>query len=193
MKVLLKEGFRSKLKDKEYIIDFEENGIFNIEEVINKYNNYIYKMLKNSITKEEDIEEILSDTFVALWKNYNFLDKNINLKAYLIGITRNLVKKKYREYSKLSNLEDISENIYSYIDIEKSTEENEKIKLISIIISNMEEEERNIFIMFYYKGYKIKEISRKLNIGVSKVKVTLHRLRKKVKKIFKESGYDYGR
>ncbi len=181
------------MKDKEYIIDFEENGILNIEEVINKYNNYIYKMLKNSITKEEDIEEILSDTFVALWKNYDFLDKNINLKAYLIGITRNLVKKKYREYSKFSNLEEVSENISSYIDIEKNTEENEKIKLISMIINNMIEEERNIFIMFYYKNYKIKEIASKLNIGVSKVKVTLHRLRKKVKKTFKESGYDYGR
>lgn len=181
------------MKDKENIIDFEENGILNLEEVINRYNNYIYKMLKNSINKEEDIEEILSDIFIVFWKNYSRLDKNTNVRAYLIGVTRNLIKKKYREYNLIFEIKDINENINSDIDIEKLAEENEKSSLIAKIIDNMKDEEKNIFIMFYYKNYKIKGISCKLNISITKVKVTLHRLRKKVKNIFKESGYDYGR
>lgn len=181
------------MKDKENIIDFVENGILNLEEVINRYNNYMYKMLKNSINKEEDIEEILSDIFIVFWKNYSRLDKNTNVRAYLIGVTRNLIKKKYREYNLIFEIKDINKNINSDIDIEKLAEENEKSSLIAKIIDNMKDEEKNIFIMFYYKNYKIKEISCKLNISITKVKVTLHRLRKKVKNIFKESGYDYGR
>ena len=47
--------------------------------------------------------------------------------------------------------------------------------------------------MFYYKSKKIKEISKELNISEAKVKITLHRLRKFVKKKLKERGYDYGK
>ena len=57
----------------------------------------------------------------------------------------------------------------------------------------MEELQRQIFIMFYYKSRKIKEISKELKISESKTKIVLHRLRKTVKKKIKEGGYDYGK
>ena len=44
---------------KDKIEAFEENGILNIEKVINEYNPYIYKILRNNISNELDIEEIL--------------------------------------------------------------------------------------------------------------------------------------
>jgi len=55
----------------------------------------------------------------------------------------------------------------------------------------MKKQEYEIFIMFYYKGRKINEICEILKISISKVKVNLHRIRKKMKKSLKEGGYDY--
>lgn len=186
--------FRSKLNNNEKIADFEEENILNIEKVIEKYNNYIYTILKNAITNQEDIEEILSDVFTVLWKNYFKLDKNINIRAYLIGIAKNLIKKKYRNYMRdTENIDDMENAIGTDINIEELIEENEKSKIISILIDNMKTQEKQIFTMFYYKGNKVKEIAKLLNITETKVKVTLHRLRKQVKKNFKERGYDYGR
>lgn len=186
--------FRSKLNDNEEIANFEEESGLNIEKVIEKYNNYIYTILKNAITNEDDIEEILSDVFTILWKNYFKLARSINVRAYLIGIAKNLIKKKYRNYMHVTeNIDDIENTINSDINIEELIEENEKSKIISILIDNMKEEEKQIFTMFYYKGTKVKEIAKILNITETKVKVTLHRLRKQVKKNFKERGYDYGK
>lgn len=189
--------FRSKLKHCETIIDFEKDNKMDIEKVIEKYNNYIYTILKQSISKEEDIEELLSDVFTIFWRNYDKLDKNINVKAYLIGITRNLIKKKYRENYNIKldikNIDDYENSISSYINIEDIIETREKSKIISREIDNMKEEEKQIFIMFYYKEYKIKEISEMLNISITKVKVNLHRLRKSVKKKIKEKGDSYGK
>lgn len=186
--------FRSKLNNNEKIADFEEENILNIEKVIEKYNNYIYTILKNAITNEEDIEEILSDVFTVLWKNYFKLDKDINIRAYLIGIAKNLIKKKYRNYMRFTeNIDDIENTVNEDINIEELIEENEKSKIISMLIDNMKEEEKQIFTMFYYKGTKVKEIAKLLNITETKVKVTLYRLRKQVKKNFKERGYDYGK
>ncbi len=186
--------FRSKLNSNGKIADFEEENILDIEKVIEKYNNYIYTILKNAITNQEDIEEILSDVFIVLWKNYYKLDKSTNVKAYLIGVAKNLIKKKYRDYNYITeNIDDIENTTNSHIDIEGLIEENEKSEIISIFIDNMKEEEKQIFTMFYYKGNKVKEIAKILKISETKVKVSLHRLRKQVKKKFKERGYDYGK
>ena len=184
------------MNNNETIADFEDRNILNIEKVIEKYNNYIYTVIEHSISTPEDIEEILSDVFIVLWKNYNKIDKNINIKAYLVGIAKNLIKKKYRNYNttcEMESIEDFENKINSHIDIQELIEENEKSKIIESFIEKLKDEDKNIFIMFYYQSKKIKEISKILKISETKVKVTLHRLRKQAKKKIKEGGYSYGK
>lgn len=166
---------------------FEENGILNIEKIINRYNSYIYTILKNSLSNELDIEETLSDVFLIFWKNYKKLDKKISVKPYLIGITKNLVKKKYSKNSfNISNIELFENAIISDINIEELIENNEKSKIISDTLSNIRDVDKNIFIMFYYNQRKIKDIAKLLKISESKVKISLYRSRKTIKKKIKE-------
>ena len=179
---------------KETISSFEENGVVNIELIIETYNSYIYKILKNSISKEQDIEEILSDVFMIFWKNYKKLDKYTEVKPYLIGITKNLIYKKYREYSvDFENIE-LYENDMTYnMNVEELVENKEKSKIISDSLVNMKEIDKKVFMMFYYNQIKIKEISKTLKISEAKVKIILHRTRKIIKKNLFERGYSYGK
>ena len=179
---------------KETLSSFEENGVLNIEKVIYSYNSYIYKILKNSISNELDIEEILSDVFTILWKNYKKLEINTEIRLYLIGITKNLIKKKYREY--YVNFEDIElyeNNIINNFNIEELAENKEKSKIISDSLISMKKIDREIFKMFYYNQKKIKEIACSFQISESKVKIILHRMRKLIKNNLKERVYDYGK
>lgn len=181
--------------DNKTIGDFEKDNSLNIEEVINIYNYYIYLILKNSMINKEDIEEILSDVFVILWKNYERLDKNMEVKLYLVGIVKNLIKKRYRKLNKQNSIENIidyEEKLSDYIDVEDLAQKNEKSKIISETLNEVKKEEKQIFMMFYYNSKKIKEISKELKISESKIKVILHRLRKKIRKKLKERGYNYG-
>lgn len=180
--------------EKETIEFFEKDGILDIEKVINKYNLYIYKILKNSISDESDIEEILSDVFYIFWKNYKKLDINTEIKPYLIGITKNLIKKKYRKNSfKVENIELYVNNVFNDIDLEELSENKEKSKIISNTLNNIKKEEKEVFILFYYNQKKIKEISKILSISEAKVKIILHRTRNKIKNNLKERGYSYGK
>lgn len=173
---------------------FKEDGILDIEMVIKSYNAYIYKILKNSISKEVDVEEILSDVFLIFWKNHKKLDDNLEVKPYLIGITRNLIKKKYKEYnSNVQNIELYEEKILYNIDIEELVETKEKSEIVSNCLENIKDVDRKVFIMFYYKQKKIKEISEILKITEAKVKIILYRTRKIIKKYLKERGYSYGK
>lgn len=86
--------------NKRTIKNLVNNNQLNIEEIIIAYSPYLFKIITNSISKKEDIEEILSDVFVALWHNQEKINNEAELKAYLVGITKNLIKKKYRNMGK---------------------------------------------------------------------------------------------
>lgn len=179
----------------EYTIEtFEDNGILNIEEIIKHYNNYLYTVVKNSISNEQDIEEILSDAYVIFWKKYVQLDKKTKVKHYLVGIIRNLIKKKYNDYNFINV--DIDEYEYKASDelnIEELIVNKEKIKIIEETLESINNIDKDIFMMHYYEQMKVKDISDLMNISESKVKVTLHRIRKKIIKKLKKRGYDYGK
>ena len=174
--------------------DFLNNEILNIEGIVNSYSSYIYAILKNSINSNEDIEEIISDVFVALWHNYRKLEPNTKIKPYLIGITNNLIKKKYRELSNgaiMSDIDDFNNSVEALVNVADIAEESEKSRIIMKALNNLKYEEKHIFIMFYYNSKKVKEIAEVLGISKSKVKTTLHRVRKKLRSELKKGGYSY--
>lgn len=73
----------------EYLI----NGKLDIDKIIDDFYGYVYIIVKNGVSifiTDEDIEEIVSDVFVAIWKNSNKLSNTIALKPYLAGIAKNL-------------------------------------------------------------------------------------------------------
>lgn len=173
----------------------KSDSLLNMEDIINTYSPYVYTIIKNSINGIEDIEEIASDVFVALWQNREKINAETELKPYLIGITKNLIKKKYRKFEKsipICDICDFENKIGSQIDISQIVENEEKQQIISNTISHLKEYERQIFILYYYDNKKIKEIASYLKISTAKVKVSLHRIRKKVKKELMKRGYSYG-
>lgn len=193
MKVLFYKEFRSKLKNL-MINEFVENGALNIEKVINTYSSYISKVLSTGILNKMDIEEILSDVFLVFWKNYMRLSEDTEVKPYLVGIARNLIKKKYRECNiDFDDIELYEDDISCNINVSEIIENNEKSKIISESLLCMKDLDKKIFVEFYYYQKKIKEIAKNFNISEAKVKIILHRSRKFIKKKLKERGYDYGK
>ena len=79
--------------------DYFEDNQLQIENLMKDYTNYILTIIRNfSITlSEEDIEEIMLDVFLALWNNQEKLIRECNMSAYIGGITKNLIKKKYKK------------------------------------------------------------------------------------------------
>ena len=176
----------------------------NIEKIINDFSSSLYRFVKNNnyygnnsyYLNKEDIEEIVSESFFVLWKNYKKMNLSDNISNYLCGVSRNILLKKLRNnkvFNKNVNIEDYQNVLDCKKDVEDMFYEQEKIGFIENIVLNLDEESKEIFILFYYEQRKVKEISKILNISESKVKTRLHRIRKKLKKELKEGGYGYGK
>ena len=101
------------MKQHKLLKDYMERNELNIEQIINDYSGYVYTIIRNISTqefKQEDIEEMISDTFFVLWENAYKMNENDKISSYLSGVISNIIKKKKREIKEDSNIEDY-ENI----------------------------------------------------------------------------------
>ena len=70
-----------------------------LPELIRQYSAYVYTIASNILSHalgEEDIEEVVSDSFLSLWENREHIETEM-LKAYLASITRNKAKSALRK------------------------------------------------------------------------------------------------
>lgn len=176
--------------------DYLINGTVDIDTMIDDFYSYVYIVVKNGVNiciTNEDIEEIISDVFVAIWKNSRRLSKTMEIKPYLAGIAKNVIKNKYRNTELNFSISDYEEKLIDSYDIEKIIEENEQNKVILDTVKMLKQREYEIFIMFYYESKSIKEIAKKLNSSTSNVKTILYRVRKIIKRNLEDGGYSYGK
>ncbi len=159
-----------------------------LDKIISEYTPYIRTIINNMSNNNlsvEDKEEILADTFFILWKN----QKNITVSfdSYISGITRNLVRERFRKKNYTYNLSDY-ENSIGYYDTENFLDKNFYIDNLRETFNSLKEIDIKIINMFYYFDKPIKDIAKELNLSEINVRSRLHRARKKIKKNFYKGG-----
>lgn len=181
------------MKESNLIKNYIQDNQLNIEKVIINYTPYIYTIIKNknSDLSNEDIEEIVSDVFLAVWKNQSRLDINKEISTYLVGIAKNLYNKKIRNKKNIINIENYKNNLFDAESIDIKIENTEKENLIFMLVNNMKQEDKDIFILYYYNAKSIKDIANILNITENKIKSRLFRIRRKIKRGLEKRGYSY--
>lgn len=131
--------------------------------------------------------------FLKVWNNADKLEVDRPLKPYLVSIARNEAKNKLRKNHFAISIDDETSDIVieeeSTNDVEDNILIKEQIEIINAILDTCSENDKEIFVRFYYNFEKVKEISNICNVSESKIKMTLSRLRSKMMKALEENGY----
>ena len=151
-----------------------------IDEAIRIYTPYLstvlYHMAGNSLPKE-DIEEIVADVFVVLWKNAERIDlQKGTLRSYLAAVVRNFALKRINEDHTV--LEDIEMS-----DGKDFIEENFHNNYVWETVMSLGEPDSEIFVRRYKFDEKIKDISKAMGLNISTVKTRLSRGKRKLRKM----------
>ena len=181
---------------KEILKDYLLNGKLDIDKLLDDFYGYVYIIVKNGVSiyvTDEDVEEIISDIFIAVWKNSKMLSNTLDIKAYLSGTAKNIIKNKYRNSEINFSISEYEGKIVDNSNLEKQAEENEQNIIIKNTLKALKKEEYTIFIKFYYENRTTKEIAKQLNCSIGNVKVILHRVREKIRKNLEDGGYGYGK
>jgi len=153
-----------------------------IEELVNTYSKMVFQLAYQNCFLKSNAEDVTQEVIIKLWKNIEKFKTEKHLKAWLIRVTINTSIDNNRYYKNKQETQ-LEENDEYYFEKEHQVllEELKKLKPIS----------RNIIYLYYYQGYKTKEISKILKININTVSTNLARARKELKNILVEGGEYY--
>jgi len=168
-----------------------KDNVLDIDKIIDDFSSYLYTIIQNAGNFiKEDIEEIISDTYLILWNNQYKLDLDKKLSSYLVGIVKNLIKQKYKIFNNsYDNIESYEDILITNEGLDVVIENNEVNRKIIELLNELKKDEKEIFYEYYFYSRKIKEIAIENNISESKVKIILHRTRNKLRKELLKGGY----
>lgn len=152
------------------------------EEIYNKYSNHVYQTAYSFLKDKDLSKDIVQETFIKLLKyNKKFNDEQ-HQKNWLLRVCVNLSIDTLRKNKRIIHAD---EYIHSLKD-EKTI--LSQYDFINHLVNNLPLKYRSVIILYYYEDYKIKEISKILNLNESTIKMRL--LRGKQKLIEMEKQYD---
>lgn len=150
-----------------------------IKEYIKPLYGFSMNKTRNLNEAEELASRIILQVYDVLIKKDNFIDLN----SYIFKIAHN-VWTKYIS-GKTKGFNDISIDqiiISSDLEIDKDILQSEMAGKLRLEISFLSKQQREIVILHYYKGLKIKEIAEKLNLSEGTVKWHIYESKKEMKK-----------
>ncbi len=188
------QGVIIAMKDERIIELFFARDESAIKETELKYRNLCHFVASNFLTSKEDREETLNDSLLALWNSIP-PERPDNLPAYLSEVVRRLSINKSRAnnaWKRGKNVQVVGEEFLSMIedgtDLAAQFDAKRAGELISRFLRASSKPDRKIFIMRYWLDMSIAQISAQTGFSESKIKVTLHRMRKKLAAELEKEG-----
>lgn len=164
-----------------------------IEETDAKYGPYCKKIAYNVLLDSFDAEECVNDTYIRVWNTVPPTVPNI-FSAFLAKITRNLAIDRYNKAhsAKRDNVTSSLDELKECIGDGDFSQEFETATLgaaISAFLSGEKPLVRRIFIRKYFFEESVSDIARMHGMSESNVKVTLHRVRARLKDYLTREGF----
>lgn len=166
-----------------------------IQESDRKYGSYVSAIARNICGNDQDSEECVSDTWFTAWNQMPPRRPGI-LSAFFGAITRNNAINRVRSLHRQKRctgqmdlaLEELQDCIAGSDDVEKTAQMRELMQAITVFVTKLKQEDRNLFLARYYFMAPIGTIAKRFQMGESKVKTRLYRMRKRLGTELKEAG-----
>ena len=163
-----------------------------LSEIALKYGKLLFTISENILHCKEDSRECVNDTYLAVWNRIP-PEKPDPLTAFLCRITRNLSIKKLRDKNANKRKAEVLpihelEYCIANTDVQNKVEAKVLGRKIDEFLSNLDEENRVIFVRRYFFGDDIETIMSLVSLSESNVYARLSRIRKKLKAYLEKEG-----
>ncbi|MBR6536664.1 MAG: RNA polymerase sigma factor [Lachnospiraceae bacterium] len=183
------------MDDRQIIQLYNERSETAISETADKYGKYCYSVAYHILYNEQDSEECVNDTYLKTWEAIP-PQCPVNLPAFLGKITRNLALNRYRYYVREKRgcgqvplvLDELQECVPAVNSTEQAVEEKHLVEVLNRFTHELPVEKRMMFVRRYWYLSSIGEIAEDFEISEGKVKMTLLRIRNKLKKTLEKEG-----
>jgi len=153
----------NKLTDNELVeLSKEDSDMFG--ELVSRYQNRLFYYIKRiSYFGDEDIEDIIQEIFIKVYRNLNSFDRDLTFSTWIYQISRNATidairKKQVRPQSARLEEDDMIKIFKSNIDIGSELELKEHVNEITEIINDLPYKYKEVMILRFLEEKNYEEI-----------------------------------
>lgn len=178
------------MKDTKWIRRLQAGDRFALNQVMEFYTPYLSAVVWHTMgpaATAEDVEEVVSDAFLALWSHRGTLDPEKGLKAWLAAVARNRAVDRLRS-SPLPPLPLEAAEDAAGPGLDQEVEGRIFAQRLWMAVEALEPPDDQLVLHFYYEGQRLKDIASSLGLSVPAAKTRLCRARQKLKLIRTKGG-----
>jgi len=166
-----------------------------IDETAKRYGSYCSAIAMNILQNKEDAAECVNDTYLNVWNSIP-PQRPATFSTFIGRITRNLSLNKYKALKRQKRggdettllLSELESCIPTNRNVEDEVDGNIFMQAVDKFLSDIKEQDMIFFMRRYWHGDSVSAIAKQFNAGESKVSMSLHRTRKKLKNYLEREG-----
>ena len=181
------------MEDREILILFQQRDQGAIPALEERYGGRLRALALRLLGSPEDAEECVSDTYLAAWNTIPPKEPTY-LFAYLAAVCRNrALSALSRERAQKRRGEVVAltaelEQCVPDVRWEQEHDAREIGEALNHFLAGLGEEPRRFFLRRYWYTETVREIAENCGVSESKVKMSLHRTRKKLREFLQKEG-----
>lgn len=158
-----------------------DQGCF--QELAEEYYDEVYYYCCYCTGSREAAYDCTQETFLKLIRYLPTYQERQKFKGYLFSIARNVCNDYFRSQRPVSYTEDL---LLEPADTRDFTEERELSWLLHGALSDLPKAQRDVIVLKYYHGFKLREIAGLLSISMAAAKSRLRQGMQKMKKALEQ-------
>ena len=141
---------------------------------VNKYGDLVLRLCLIHLKNKADSDDIFQEVFLRYYRHNGSFESDEHEKAWIIRVTNNACKDLLRNFfhSRTVSIDEIGEL--------QGRDETEYREVFEAVLS-LPEKNREVVYLYYYEGYKAKEIASILKMNVNTVYTLLTRSKEMLK------------
>lgn len=170
--------------DQELISDLRKGGNSSLafQTIVERYKERLYWHIRKIVVDHDDADDILQNTFVKVWKNFENFREESSLYTWLYRIATNesltfLNSKKRRN---ILPINEVSDFLIDNLESDPYFEGDEIQKHLQKAILTLPEKQRIVFNMKYFDDIKYNDMAEILDTSVGALKASFHHAVKKI-------------
>ena len=180
-------------RDADYIKRTRAGDLHAYAALVDKYQSMVFVLVRSVCRNAEDAREVTQDVFLQAYRQLHTFRGAASFKTWLYRIAYNTAISHIRKgQSRERRAPDYSERVLqgsaqttvqtpAYAEEEQDSDEQQRYEKLRSLVASLPPKERLLIELYYYKDLKIDEIAHICSLTPSNVKVSMFRIRQKLK------------
>ncbi len=180
-------------RDADYIKRTRAGDLHAYAALVDKYQSMVFVLVRSVCRNAEDAREVTQDVFLQAYRQLHTFRGAASFKTWLYRIAYNTAISHIRkEQSRERRAQDYREHVLqasaqttvqtpAYAEEEQDSDEQQRYEKLRSLVASLPPKERLLIELYYYKDLKMEEIAHICSLTPSNVKVSMFRIRQKLK------------